>query len=516
MQTIKVSLIVFILSINIYAQWEWENIGLAGPYIYDIEIDNSNNIYVAAGGLYKSSDNGISWEFKNIGAVGIEIDQNGIIYIVGFTYVFKSTDGGNTFFQIAQSIQAEEFYEIKIISDGTLFLSTFRGIYKSYDEGISWFPTGFTGFGAMDIGMNTNGTMFFVNGSLSWMGLYRSSDLGNTWQVNYPFYLWTALEYLNDGSVLAGCTGVGTNNGGLYVSTDDGNSWENTNSFNDNDLSFQDIKLDKNQDLYVSLRSYNPNQRGIFLSTDNGYYWIYVGLKNIFETTCLAIDSMGYIYAGSSYEGIFRTPGRTTIPVELFSFTASVLENKVELNWSTATETNNSGFEILKKKSGDRSQESEWENIGFVPGHGTTIETQHYSFTDNHVNPGKYQYRLKQIDFDGTFEYSKTIEVEVNSPTKFYLEQNYPNPFNPSTKIKYSIPSVTLRQAQSDNWVTLKVYDVLGNEVATLVNEYKPAGTYEVNFNSNSDEGQNLSSGIYFYQLKAGDFVQSKKMMYLK
>ena len=117
------------------------------------------------------------------------------------------------------------------------------------------------------------------------------------------------------------------------------------------------------------------------------------------------------------------------------------------------------------------------------------------------------RYRLKQIDFDGTFEYSSTIEVEVNSPTKFSLEQNYPNPFNPSTKISWQSPVIS--------WQTLKVYDILGNEIATLVNEEKSAGQYEVEFNPESSI-KNPASGIYFYQLKAGDFVETKKMILMK
>ncbi len=151
--------------------------------------------------------------------------------------------------------------------------------------------------------------------------------------------------------------------------------------------------------------------------------------------------------------------------------------------------------------------------IGFVTGHGTTTEPQFYSFTDESVPSGEYQYRLKQIDFDGSFEYSEIVEVEIEAPTEFSLEQNYPNPFNPITKIKYTISSVTLRQAQSDILVTLKVYDVLGNEVATLVNEEKPAGEYEVEF---SDKSEGLPSGIYFYQLAAGNFLQTKKMILMK
>jgi len=504
MRTLKISLLVLILSTTISAQWEWENIGLAGPYIYDIELDNSGNIYVAANGLYKSSDNGISWQFINIGATGIEIDENGIIYVVSAApgQVFKSTDGGNTYFQIAQSIQTDEFYDIEIIPAGNLFLSSFIGIYKSYDEGGSWFPTSFAGFGAMDIGINTNGKMFFANSTLSWMGLYRSSDLGNTWQFTPPGYYCTALEYLNDGSIIAGCREWGIISGGIYISTDDGYSWENTNSFNGNNLDFPDIELDKNQDLYVSLTSSNPNQRGVYLSTNNGYFWTYVGLSNISQITCLAIDSIGYIYAGCYFEGIFRAPGRT-VPVEFFSFTATTNVNEVNLNWSTATETNNSGFEILRSKKAN-----DWNKIGFVPGHGTTTEPQYYSYVDESLLPGQFQYRLKQIDFDGSFEYSKIIEVSIESPNEFLLSQNYPNPFNPITKIKFQIPG----QARNDNaLVTLRVYDVLGNEITTLVNEEKPAGEYEVEF-----DGTGLPSGIYFYQLKAGSLVETKKMVLLK
>lgn len=176
---------------------------------------------------------------------------------------------------------------------------------------------------------------------------------------------------------------------------------------------------------------------------------------------------------------------------------------------------NNSGFEILRFAQND---DNSWGKIGFIPGHGTTTEQQQYSFIDESVPSGKYQYRLKQIDYDGTFEYSDIVEVEVGLPTEFSLEQNYPNPFNPSTKIKFTIPSVGTSLMK---FVQLKVYDILGNEVATLVNEEKPAGNYEVNFSaiggsSSGGDAWNLSSGIYFYQLKAGKFLQTKKMIYLK
>jgi len=196
------------------------------------------------------------------------------------------------------------------------------------------------------------------------------------------------------------------------------------------------------------------------------------------------------------------------IPVELISFTAEVLESAVEINWTTATEINNSGFEILRKAQND----NDWEKIRFVPGFGTTTEPKSYSFIDGDVTTGIYKYRLKQIDFDGSFEYSNEIEVAVDfTPKEFLLYQNYPNPFNPTTKIKYTIPNVETHRDASLQMVTLKVYDVLGNEVATLVNEEKQPGVYEVEF-----DASNLSSGIYFYQLKAGNFIDTKKMILMK
>ena len=192
------------------------------------------------------------------------------------------------------------------------------------------------------------------------------------------------------------------------------------------------------------------------------------------------------------------------IPVELVSFSHSIIDDGVLLNWKTATETNNSGFSI------ERSRDNEnYSEIGFVGGRGTTAEPQVYSFIDDNIESGKYYYRLKQIDYDGKFAYIGEILVDVGAPNKFVLEQNFPNPFNPSTIIQYAIGN---RQ-----FVSIKVYDILGNEVATLVDEYKEAGRYEIEFNSvETSRGVSLPSGLYFYQLRSGNFTETKKMILAK
>ena len=191
------------------------------------------------------------------------------------------------------------------------------------------------------------------------------------------------------------------------------------------------------------------------------------------------------------------------IPVELASFTASADENSVTLNWSTATETNNSGFAIERKSALDEG----WKEIGFVPGFGTTTERKSYSFIDENLMMGSYSYRIKQIDLDGTFEYSNAVVVEVNAPEEYTLAQNFPNPFNPSTNIEFSIP-------QTSN-VTIEIYNIVGERVASLVNKTLDAGYHKINFNAS-----NLPSGTYVYQLKAsgenGTFVETKKMLLMK
>jgi hypothetical protein len=188
----------------------------------------------------------------------------------------------------------------------------------------------------------------------------------------------------------------------------------------------------------------------------------------------------------------------TVVPVELTSFTAKANGTEVTLTWSTATELNNYGFEVQRKVLG-----GEFSTVAFVKGHGTTTQKNEYSFLDQNLDEGKYSYRLKQVDLDGKFEYSKIIEVEVISITSYSLGQNYPNPFNPSTTITYAL------KEKCD--VKLTLLNSLGEELAILVNEEQDKGFHKVEFG-----GSKLSSGVYFYKLHAGKYIETKKMILLR
>ena len=192
----------------------------------------------------------------------------------------------------------------------------------------------------------------------------------------------------------------------------------------------------------------------------------------------------------------------TVIPVELTSFAGSVTGLDVKLNWSTATELNNNGFEIQRKAG------KEFATVGFVKGNGTSTNNHDYSFTDKQLQTGLYTYRLKQIDFNGRFEYSSVVEVQVVQGMNYSLMQNYPNPFNPETAIKYSIPQ--------NGKVSVKVFNVTGKEIMTLVDKEMLAGSYEVKWNGKDNTGATVTSGVYFVKLSSGNYVETKKMLFLK
>ncbi|MCH8034163.1 MAG: T9SS type A sorting domain-containing protein [Bacteroidetes bacterium] len=225
--------------------------------------------------------------------------------------------------------------------------------------------------------------------------------------------------------------------------------------------------------------------------------------NNTPEGNSLFLEGTGTQYSdftwtsGTATMGLVNT--NQALPVELSSFSAILTENAVQLNWMTATEVNNYGFNVERKREGET-----WNTLGFVEGHGNSNSPKDYSFLDDDiVNAGKYMYRLKQIDNDGSYEYSQIIEVDFNSPILFELNQNYPNPFNPSTTITFTLPV--------NGNVNLSVYNMLGEEIQILQNGFLEAGMYSYNFNA-----EGLSSGFYIYKLSSNNKTQTRKMLLLK
>ncbi len=251
----------------------------------------------------------------------------------------------------------------------------------------------------------------------------------------------------------------------------------------------------------------------IFLATSVGVYytaslsggttvWTQEAVNTIGNVVSVHMDyrpADKILVVGTHGRGAFQTQIQSPLPVELNAFTHTVSGRNVTLSWSTVSEVNNSGFDVERK-----AQDLEWKKAGFIKGYGNSSVTRNYTFTDNNLTPGRYEYRIKQIDYNGNFRYYNLEgSVNIGVPDKFALEQNYPNPFNPTTKIRFDIPTT--------EFVTLKIFDVTGREIRTVVNEKLNAGIYEREF-----DGAGLTSGIYFYRLEAGDFKATKKMIMLK
>jgi hypothetical protein len=283
---------------------------------------------------------------------------------------------------------------------------------------------------------------------------------------------------------------------------------------------------------FGNIENSDPDDDGMNIIHHNAQGWLVFDFYNNCTNDIWAQNNDWRVYDSISIEyNIFHqaddalhgkvifTPFSSFIPVELISFSGSVSGKTVTLKWETATENNNRGFEVEKLKvitagggiplrgEGQKSKD-EWEKIGFVDGYGTTTEKKSYTFIDKNTGAGKYNYRLKQIDYDGSINYSNIIEINIAAPQKFELSQNYPNPFNPTTNIEYHLPA--------DAEVTLKLFNVLGEELRLLLNGRMPAGQHHYQLDASE-----LRSGVYFYRIdaKANDgkiFSETKKLVLVR
>ena len=444
------------------------------------------------GNIWKTSDSGKSWELLRtfdwgdlINKIHFMDENNG--YIVGYDGTIAHTnDGGYSL--------DWQWYSIDDILFDFHFVDSENG-WTVGDNGLILHTTdGGNNWDTQSAGTTERFySVHFFNDLIGWIvgkegSIFKTTNGGINWvqQINTAVPLKSIFSVDLNIVYAAGYSGV------ILKTTDGGDSWENNTSGTLNNL---------NKIEFVNLNSgWIVGDSGTILFTsDSGNTWISEnsGTTENLHSISFVNGSTGWVAGNHStllkYE-------KSTVPVELISFDSKVDGNSITLNWETATETNNSGFIVERKTL------KEWESLGFIEGNGTTAEKHSYSFIDDLVNidANKIYYRLKQTDFDGSFEYSNIVEVSYNSiPSHFALQQNFPNPFNPTTRIKYQVSKL--------EFVLLKVYDILGNEVAALVNEQKPAGDYEVEF-----DAEGFASGVYYYRLEAGSFSEVKKMILMK
>jgi photosystem II stability/assembly factor-like uncharacterized protein len=532
------------------ANWQTEYYYKEQTGLLSVFVDNIGQGWAVGyyGVIYRTQDNGLSWSQILSGNVDIYAgDRIKTVFMINdsvgwaggsrqgsniYAMILKTTNGGKiwrTNFESTSSI-FNYISDIFFLNENIGWAATDGnnggvGLYKTNDGGQNWLK-----ITAPD---NKIEKIFFINQNIGWgvrllgsaAGIYKSVDGGSTWVQKSSFRI-NSLHFTNikmgwavgpDGNILKS-TNEGENwvlqasgtlanlnsvsfyddkvgicvgsSGTVLLSTDGGENWINKNVSNSDELTT--VQFVNSTSAWIT--SLNGN---ISYTTDLGDSWtIYNSITNNQLNTLYFVDEYAGWVGGDN--GTLYKYQTDILPVELVSFTADVMDGKVQLNWQTATELSNYGFHV-ERKIGD----IDWTNIGFVKGYGNSTSYQSYTFTDNYPLGGqKLHYRLKQLDIYGKYEYSNEVGVEI-VPTKFKVFQNYPNPFNPTTKIKYQLPE--------ESQVVIKIYDILGAEVTTLLNDKKGAGTYEVELS-----GENLPSGTYIYRIVAGNFVQTKKMLLLK
>jgi photosystem II stability/assembly factor-like uncharacterized protein len=441
-------------------------------------------------------------------------------FILGETQnggLFRTTNGGTSWNSATSGISTGEnvAWVAPIIAhptiDGTFYTARQR-VYRSTNNGGAWTAVsgnvnGSSAVREMAISKTNPSVLYASTGGT----IFLSTDGGATFTnktSGLPARTITSINiHPNDENIaLLTFSGFGTNK--VYKTTDMGSTWINIHG------NLLDSPV--NDGFIYTYDALNPNTYfvgtdiGVFLTQDNGASWVELP-NNLPNTVIVHLDyshSNKMMRAGTHGRGVYEAFIDFTIPVELSSFTAETGDNTVVLNWSTATETNNNGFEIERKL-----KNQEWVTIGFVQGKGTTTEIQNYNYIDDYSllpYEGTVLYRLKQIDYDGTFEYSKQLAVNLTFiPADYYVSQNYPNPFNPATTIKYSLPV--------ESMVKINIYNALGEIIEELVSKFQSSGNYEVTWNA-----QDYSSGIYYYsfEVNSDDGSQShremKKIVFLK
>ncbi len=495
----------------VYPQYFWElkqpGLSLGGPV--DVEKNNSNNVYYGSiNTVYKSTDRGETFSSLGIPIPGatqikniiLNVDNPSVFLVaIGSDKIVKTTNAGTTWNIVADSLNFS-YFGIPMTPDpghtDTIYTMSGSTFMRSTNFGDTWTII-IDSVGCStpcDIEVFPDTSIILIGDNMT--GIFRSTDYGQTWnQVhNTTGEIPTiAVDYQTPG--IAWATRWG-GNGGLLKSTDYGATWDSLSFFNGQNM--WGVHVHPNNSNYVITGRFSGGV--MYITHNGGISWVSASTGSS-NYQVYIVDTMTVFAAQSN--GLWKLNSDYFIPVELTSFTAKVINNKVTLDWITATEINNYGFEV------ELSHDSQLFNkLTFIPGFGTSTGQHSYSYIVDEPLSSRIYLRLKQIDFDGTFEYSDVLEVDGITPSDFYLSQNHPNPFNPSTTFHFSLPV--------DVSVRIKLFNMLGEEITEIVNKDYSAGIHNINFTAD-----NLSSGTYLYLLEAiGNngvtFTHTKKMLFLK
>jgi len=510
-------LVVFLFATVNYGQasywWELKQSGssLGGP----IDVNKFNNDIVYYGSInkiYKSTDRGETFSLTGTSVPGaseikciIVDDFNPGTFLVAIESspndkIYKTTDDGLTWTLTLDDGQMS-FFGIPMTQDpshpDTIYTMTNTNFKRSTNFGDTWTNIS-SNFGPssapcdIEVFPDTSIILIGDNGT----GIFKSTNYGLTWSQKFftsGEIPTIAVSFTNPG-VAFGTKWSG--GGGLLKSTDYGENWTPLSGFNG--ISMWGVHIQPDDGNLVMAGCYSCGST--WRSTNEGSTWTQISAPSTNYQIFITDSITQYAAQGN---GFYKLASDFFVPVELTSFTAETDENMIVLHWSTATELNNSGFDI--ERSVDNNN---FEKIGFVPGFGTTTEAKSYSFEVTDFSAGVQYYRLKQIDYDGTFEYFNTLEVDGITPAKFSLSQNYPNPFNPSTTIKFSLPVASN--------VNISLFNLLGQRVDELVNSSFESGIHKIDFNA-----AGLSSGTYFYMIRAkgingSNYSATKKLSLMK
>jgi hypothetical protein len=505
-----------------------------------VAVDTSGNFYIITVSLNESSGNGELWAFKSTDQ-GVTFNQ---VYEMASGSWFEDKEWAATDLNPSSPFANTIYCSWTRFSFGTDIL-----LIRSTDEGITWnMPVQVSDQGGVQgsfPAVGPNGELYVV-----WLGYNgsgqilfdKSTDGGTTFGTDKVISNSPNAWFPHLAVDLSG----GPSNGYIYAAWDDerngdadvfmsyssngGDTWSSEIRINNDPIgngklqfwpSIAISELGEIAILYYDTRN-TPNnniiEAYIARSTDGGLNFTNELLSSAPSPTNIPNGDVRFgdyinidFYGGKAVPvwtderaggvdmDIYTAIVDQLVPVELTSFSGRIVDGKTLLEWVTVTETNNLGFEILRSIENNND---DWVTIAFISGKGTTAETQYYSFVDESLG-GKLFYKLRQVDYNGTYNYSDIIEVNSVTVSTLLLEQNYPNPFNPATTINY--------QLGNDGFVNLKVFSSLGEEVAELVNEFQKGGSYQFTF-----DAKELPSGIYVYQLTSGNYKETKKMLFMK